>query len=251
MKVIFISPIFCPNDNMFTKNMNSLESAIKYVLPNVKMFVIGGYCAKEEYWTEIYNLQKNSNNKIFKIYKGCINMGKAFYVNKMINYLIKQNYDFDYILTCDSDIIFINDIIHKFKNLKLNNHGIIAANQLENCCHVINKLDIKKVKYDDKVIIFYYSYAGEYIAGGCWFILKNAWIEVDGYRILGVYCSDDMHLLKDIFNKNYKVCICDELTVIHPNEENLSYSKWKRNTSNKKMNLIDAVKDSENFWNNK
>ena len=116
--------------------MNSLESAIKYVLPNVKIFIIGGYCAKEEYWTKIYNLQKNSNNKIFKIYKGSINMGKAYYVNKMINYLIKQNYNFDYILTCDSDIIFINDIIH---NDNLNNDNInndtININIIDNMRH--------------------------------------------------------------------------------------------------------------------
>lgn len=248
MKFIFVSPIFCPNDNMFNRNINSLKSAIKFILPKVETFLLGGFCAKEDYWKSIDEIIKESKSEKIKIYKGKQNKGKAYNVNKMMRYIINKNTQFDYVLTCDSDIIFIDDIIHNFKKLNLDNHGIISPLQLEHCCHLIENLEKKIEIHNDKKITFYYSPEGTYIAGGCWFIKKESWEMVGGYQVLGVYCSDDANLLRDISNRGFKVCICDLLKVIHPHDDFPKYAKWKYKTSLKTMSLDEAIKDSEKFW---
>ena len=249
MKFIFISPVFCPNDYMFERNIKSIESSIKFILPKVEIYLIGGYCAKQEYWEKIETLLNKDNTSI-KIYKGKKNKGKAYNVNKMINYVNLKNIEYDYILTCDSDIIFIEDIIHYFKKLNFDNHGIIALNQLEHSCHIKNNLEKKIELHNGIKIKFYYSPNGTHIAGGCWFIKREAWLMSGGYKVFGVYCSDDATLLKDISNLGFKVCICDNLKVIHPFDNNKEYAEWKYKTSLKILDLEEAIKESDKFWKN-
>lgn len=261
MKVIYIQPIFAPNLEMLFRLIRSVTSFIDYYVKNNYSFkcVFGGYCSKEEYWSMIEILLKyaidnyNMNIIIMRFDK---NYGKAYVVNTMTT---KYLTDEEYIFTADSDIIYIESqpsIIHRLieameysKSINLN-PSLVSLFQEDSNCHILD------ICYEHK-----YYYNGQYghemvchptcaggVAGGCLFISSEFWKLIGGYKVLGVYASDDANIMVDSREKGYNFLLSNSIRCIHPKETNSSYQKWKNETSSKVLSLSDAVNDANLFW---
>ena len=268
--ILYCQPIFAPNIALLNKNLNSINSIYNYLIKyNLNIdsinFCFGGWCINDDYWNIISNkIKELFNIEAIRFEK---NYGKAYVVNKLINFS-QKNINFKYILTLDSDILIdVNEekIFERLIScvglstlLLKKKCGLIALNQSENNAHIIdyiyqnqlivnNGLKIEKIVYSN-------GYSG--IAGGCLFIPLDSWNIVGGYRIMGVYAGDDAYLLVDLYNKNMLILMVDTIKCIHPYETNEQYLKWKGETCQKNQIVVDEnklnelINDTYKFWNN-
>jgi hypothetical protein len=240
MKILVTQPIFIPNEDKLKRNINSIKSfkhiLKKYLLMNLEIDIkIGGWAESDDLWDRfIKNVDDNISYKRFDK-----NYGKSF----IINDLSKNIDDYDYMLTLDSDIVFIdNDPIKRLVKLaeKIPTYtnkpfGFLSLNQEESNCHLIDTLD-KSFKWGNEVVKWAEDGGG--IAGGCLFISKENWKEVGGYREgLKNYDSDDRYFLLDTLKNGMSFGLAESLHVIHPKDDDGEYAKWKLDSVSKNKSI--------------
>jgi len=258
MKFAYVQPIFCPNEEMFTRNELSVNSFYDYYdkLNYDFVCVFGGYCASDDLWDRIYSLIMTRSKGNAKITRFDRNYGKAYVVNKLVSTLE----DCEYFLTADSDIIFKIDEVdivdrlgEAFNVARLRglNPSLIALFQDQHNCHILELCYQNKYYYDGKYqheMICRPNINGG-VAGGCICINKAFWDRVGGYKVLGVYTADDANLMKDSVDNGYHFLLSNSIRCIHPFDNDIEYCNWKRLTCPNSSELMSAVADADKFWN--
>ncbi len=264
---VYIQPVFVPNQEMFEKNITSIQSFIKCCeTNNIKVDCIFGGWGKEEYIEKIVK-ELSSNFKqinILNFIKFDKNYGKAVIVNhlyKCITNTSKKEYT--YILTADSDIIFKADehnFIERLENCvsgieqsRKMPFGMMSLNQLEDCRHLKQVFD-NQISINNEVYMYPNIIGG--IAGGCLFISKRAWDKVGGYRVMGVYSGDDGYLLYDLSVNGFSCGVMKSINIVHPIDNDDEYNKWKDEKLNKCRNengmrysdVSSFITDADVFW---
>ena len=259
-KICVVQPIFCPDEVLLKKNINSIKSQI-----NIKDtrcdFYYAGWCKNESYCNKLDTVI-NEHNPI-KYIKQDKNYGKAYNVNELLKDIPQDKYDM--LITFDSDIIFKdNNFISTIDRIQQNivNIGLLAPNMEEAPCHSCDNFSKMKINND---IITFNDRDGSVgrerncgISGGCLCIDFKIWKQINGYKVMGVYAGEDAQLLNDIASKQRCACIIEDLYIIHPKDENSAYNKWKGETCQRlwkegRCNVTHAKLLSENekansFW---
>lgn len=242
-KICVIQNIFVPDNTTKERSIRSIRS-----LKNVSEYDIYfiGWC-KDEYWDEIK--AELISLKPQKIARKDKNYGKAHNINEMTSTL-----DYDYMLTMDSDIVFLDNVNYYYEIQRMTtieNMAVIAFNQLEGNCHLVDYLTSEKTINDQKYV---WNDTGGGIAGGCLFINFEFWKQIKGYKVMGVYAGDDAYLFMDAKKRNKFFALNTEVSVIHPIETNGEYQKWKievcqrdSNGINKK-DISSQIEESNKFW---
>jgi hypothetical protein len=265
MKVLFTSPIFLPNEEMFNKNYKSISSYVNIFknCPYEYKIVIGGWSINDEYWNKIIDLC-NSLNLNIQIKRFDRNYGKAYVINDLVKSMDNSDY-YDYMLTADSDIIFkeIPNFFERLEDIKIigmrgfsRGFGVVGLMQEEGNCHLIDYLQENSHSYANRYghaeKLVWNNYPGG-IGGGCLFISMINWKKVGGYKVMGVYAGDDAYLLLDTHGQGNSVCLITTLAVIHPWEGNADYQNWKGRVcqaySNPANTLDDnKIEEATNIW---
>lgn len=266
-KIAYVQPIFAPDEMRFQRNMDSLHSMAEYLrtYPTDDVTVMFGGWAADEYWDQIESYIKENfkNLKVLKRFEK--NFGKAFIVNN----LAKSLTDEAFILNADSDIIFDVSEPNLFRRLlecaavsvKARNmpFGMVALNQKGQCCHlpVAEAVKYQYTNSFNQVEVVGFPRGNGGIAGGCIFVNAEVWKHLGGYREMGVYAGDDAYLLIDIYNINHSIQMFKSLAIIHPQENDEIYAKWKfkvcqRDSAGGQGALSDEkIDEAEGFWTEK
>lgn len=244
-KVIFIQPLFVPNDDFLEINKKSVMSCIAYHkqfrFRNIK-FVFGGWCKEDRYWEELKGIIGDFG--ICERFDQ--NYGKAYIVNNLYKKHFNKE---DFLFTLDSDICFdieeydiIRRLIRTANRLPVvtqHQMGMIAVNQKDACCHIFNVMD-NKLEIEGETLVW--SSTGTGVAGGCLFINTKSFDHVGGYRVMGVYAGDDGFLLHDMNRNNFSTMISKTISVIHPSDNttysNKNYIDWKHSNCRKCLTTI-------------
>ena len=249
-QIYLVQPIFCPNDKGFELQYNSIKSLFEFLevsnIPFIKG-VWGGWCKEEWMWEKL--LDDFDINAID--YKR--NYGKAYVVNDLVKRFVTNE---KYILTYDSDIKFDVGELHLFDRLiavadQIENFGLLSLNQKEHNCQLFNHYN-KMLCINEEIMRWCDGGGG--IAGGCLFISTAAWNKIGGYRVMGVYDSDDGFMMVDMHDRKFFAATIETISVIHPWDEiKEGYSKWKSDILHNRRLGKDAgynekLKDAEDFW---
>lgn len=243
MKILVTQPIFLPNEDKLQRNINSITSfkyiLKKYLLLDIKIDIkIGGWAQSDKLWDTFITKLEGLNYDI-SYTRFDRNYGKSYIINK----LSENIHEYDYMLSLDSDIIFIDNnpikrlikLSERISNYSNKSFGFLSLNQEEGNCHLTDILDKsfkwmrEEVKWNDKA-------SG--IAGGCFFTSSDNWIEIGGYRKgLKNYDSDDYYFLIDTFNNNRTYGMVESISVIHPKDNDKKYSEWKLDSATNKKSI--------------
>lgn len=236
----YIQTVFGPNQSQLNRNLRSLQSLDDYLkrYPYDVTAHLGGWCATDELWNQVVDLLNNVGFKhTLKRFQN--NVGKSHTVNTLFDENLRDT-DVEYFLTSDSDICFDADICsYIFERLleipqqiqsQLGREiGMIALNQAQANCHIQSSLNLQFCytnKYGNVEIIKYPSHIGG-IAGGCLFTSTKNWKQVNGYRLINVYGGDDGFYLLDTHLAGRFCGVSDTVSIIHPSDDDVEYSKWK------------------------
>jgi hypothetical protein len=264
-KILFVQPIFCPDQKRTQRNIESVLSIADYFkkFPYENMeIVFGGWARDDEYWNEISSLIKEQFGVESQRFHS--NLGKATIVNKLAS-----GRDYDFMFTMDSDIVFQKFVPSMTQRLvgcaeqieKLRNKpfGLISLNQMGQCCHLENTKknqlefvnNIGNVQYPEKIR---WPDGPSGVAGGCLFLSRQLWDKIGGYKVFGVYAGDDAHLLLDCHTKGFTLQIIDSISIVHPHDDDVEYAKWKGTVCQRdtrtgvKKDISQQVKEAEDFW---
>lgn len=253
--IAYVQPIFCPNEMLFVKNLESVKSFVDYYVKHGYTFkcVFGGYSISDEYFTEISNALAPINNK--EIIRYDKNYGKAYIVND----LATKVSDVEYFLTADSDIKYLpNQPNMMYRLLEAvdftkrigQEAGVIALLQLENNCHIM-ELCTEYVRayvgrHNPECISRPHGASG--MAGGCVFVNNTMWKKIGGYKILGVYAGDDANLMLDCVNSGLRIWLSQSIACIHPADTDPAYSTWKSEQARLAQDLNVAIDSANNFF---
>lgn len=270
-KILLLQPIFCPSEEQFQRNANSLVSLGEYLNTNKVTNVecqFGGWCASNELWNRILViLKKYFPNHEITSFKN--NVGKAVAINFLYKKHVKPSHEF--LISADSDIIFPLSTESMFDRLikasefmtayKKMPTGLIALHQLEHGCHLPSVWEnnyqfvsnVNNKLHNEKII--WPSGAGG-IAGGCLFISRKAWEVIGGYRIMGCYSGDDAYFLLDVAAHGFSWQMSESIPIIHPADSDLLYSQFKvkvcqRDSGASKSDITDQIREAEDFWKNR
>jgi len=273
--ILFTQVIFAPDEARFIRNLNSITSLAlyleKYPLPeNLHItFAFGGCPMNCEYWDILCDTIKDLlKDKTHFVYRYDYNYGKAYIIND-IAFKKLPHYDYDTILSVDSDIVFdiknpdvfsrLYNCIPVVEELKHKPFGVIALNQYEQNCHMQKCFDnlhkfgnITGDKTYDERIVWPNEPSG--IAGGCLFLNRKMFDAVGGYRVMGVYAGDDAYILIDSNNNGFSYQLAHSISIIHPFEDDAEYIKWKNTVcqrdsySGRKEDISKQVHESHDFW---
>ena len=261
----YIQPIFIPDENHLDINIESIKTFGNYIkeFPYDVKCVFGGWAKTPSYWEQVVNtIEENIDpSNIICINQYDDNYGKAHVVMK--EYKNLKDYDFDYFLTADSDIIFPLTTPHLFERLLAiantlesqtkKTMGFIALNQEKIQCHILrllkNKYEALNHKQEKEILL--YGNKSHGIAGGCIFVGRKAWEKVDGYRVKSVYGGHDGWLLHDMWRNKYICAMAEKISIIHPPNKDREYQNFKRemqifNRTHKKLDK--TMKNSAKFW---
>lgn len=269
----YIQPIFIPDETRYCLNERSILSLFSYLnkYPYDVKIVLGGWALTDELWTKINELitTKFIDRKIIlKRYDK--NYGKAHIVNDLVKLTIKENDNFKYFLTADSDMVFDLNTEHIFERLSAvpensqrilgKKFGAAYLNQYEQNCHLPYIYENQYTfvnRYGKKELLVYGKYPGG-MGGGSVFIDKEAWLKIGGYRVMGVYAGDDAYLMIDLNNNNYSYQMIDTVGLIHPLQSDTEYNVWKHKVVHRdsgagknEEQLKIIIEESEEFWKNK
>jgi len=264
-KILFTQTVFAPSKAKTERNLNSVRSLKKYLdkYPYPLDIYFGGFASEEfrKYtFDTIQNLFPDANVSQFDK-----NFGKAYVINKITKMATDSN-NYKYMFTADSDVLFdvtepnvfnrmveCAEFTEKIKNKPF---GLLGINLKEGNCNIIKLLreNVRKFtnSYGQEEEIIWNNYPG-HIAGGGLFISMDAWKEVGGYRVLGVFGSTDAYLLIDMKNKGKTWQLAQNIYIIHPPEKDLQYQIWKRKFLNAgkiltEEELLKKVEEVEEFW---
>lgn len=262
MKIVFMQPLFCPTQEMFERNVRSLESLRdylqKYPIKGQIDFLFSGWGDPVlfEKLTKLIHTFLPATPVTFRDR----NYGKAIVVNDCLkDYFEKNNADF--IFTCDSDIVFdlseqdIFSVAIDVMSHEVTTHmgsrrrlGVIAYNQKEAQCHIHNAFDCCAIINNKHCIKW--ARTGEGIAGGCVCISVPLWKQINGYRPFGVYAGDDGYLMYDCIRVGYLAAVLQTSYVIHPKESNQTYQQWKNQTIKQSghVSYEELFNEATTFW---
>lgn len=238
---IFIQPVFAPTESLKAKNVASLKSLAAYFNKHGKVFdvAIDGWAVDDTYWNEISEVA-SLVNPIY-INRREHNDGKAVIVNSIYDKVVK-NSNYSYILTADSDMIFletVDDMVERLikiskymADMNKKKTGLISLNQLVNTRHytMVYKNVAYMMRFNENKETIVWPDEPFGIAGGALFIPKDVWEEVGGYRKMGVYAGDDAYILQDIASKGYGYYMAKDIAMLHPHDNDEDYVKWKNYT---------------------
>ena len=265
--ILYCQPIFAPDLIRLNKNMDSLESFYNYLKHNNLNIncTFGGWCINDEYW----NIISAKIVELFKInpVRFDKNYGKAYVVNSLLE-TAQLKFNFKYILTADSDIMFDINEPNIFERLitcvglsectRLLPVGVIGLNQTINNLHdpIIYENSIElNTKYGKEKLVYPIGHGG--IAGSCIFITLEGWRKTGGYRLMGVYAGDDAYLLMDLINNGFSIQMAHTINCIHPLEKDVNYNNWKYLVCQRdqvvlsNIGLKDKIEEADEFWSNK
>lgn len=261
MNLAYVQPIFAPNQELLERNIASIESFFNYYKKNGYSFrcIFGGYAANDELWLQIESKIKELSEKAgiaAIIRRFSQNYGKAYVVNSLVTSFVTE----DYFLTADSDIQFdenqpdmILRLFEAFKHAKqiYLTPSLISLNQEQNNCHLLGHCYQNKYEYDGELgrEMICRPDGGGGVAGGCLFVSTAFWRKVGGYKVLGVYASDDATLMLDSYSNGYHFFMADTIKCIHPFEDNAEYLEWKGRVCPESAPLEEAMKKANSFWN--
>ena len=272
MNIVFLQQTFFPGGDMSDLSIASIKSFYDYITkyyPTTPVrFVLGGWAANSEEWDKLTGVafRKPENCKLY-LKRFDHNFGKAYIVNNLFG---EQNFFIeDFFLTADSDIRFDLNVPNIFDRLTEGTErlagilkapcGVLAANMTEGNCHLFNEVDHEffwdSEKYGQESLLTMKGVGG--IAGGCLYVSRSAFADVQGYQVRSVYGPDDARLFPDMYRKGYCFGIMKSVTVIHP-ESSLtrsgSHNHWKvtnaqgadKATFNKPFE--ESVAEAELYW---
>jgi hypothetical protein len=240
---LVIQPIFIPAPDKAERYFNSIYSLGKYFNKFYKddnriLFAFGGWCFNNEYWQKAESIIK----EYFPL-APCIryerNVGKAIIVNELSK---QYNWGQPYLMSVDSDIIFpeytpwlwdrLDRMFKISEEIRKIPVGVIGLQQDENGVHYAsiydNQFEYKSThhgKVFDERIVWPNIRGG--IGGGCLAISMALWQKIGGYRVMGVYSSDDGKILQDARRNNFSIQVSDSIAIIHPKEDDPEYLRWK------------------------
>jgi len=268
MSITYVQPIFAPDERRLERNLNSLCSFGDYskTFPGVNQVLLGGWSPNEEYWGRIRaTIGEKFRHVPHKIIKFDRNYGKAVVVNELSKQIDPRN---KFMLTADSDILFTQDTPNMFARLvhavstmtiaKKREVGMIGLNQLGQNCHLPNCYENQHTYNSphfagtEKIV---WPNGGGGIAGGCLLFNLAAWRKIGGYRVMGCYAGDDAYSLIDLLNAGYSIQLADTIGIIHPQENDEEYAKWKvmvcqRDSGSARPNIDAQIAEAEEFWKN-
>ncbi len=168
------------------------------------------------------------------------NVGKGIAINN-----VASKYDFDYIISMDSDMICIdsnwllnmvkayirynrNPYRNSKKNYEPRYLGSLCTNQRGATAHLIKKTDPKVLSIKPSPELTIVSpLDGAGVAGGVLMSDSETWKMIGGYNGGRLFAADDGHFHGDCFRYNRLVGYLDEVYFYHPYELNDDYRKWK------------------------
>lgn len=267
MSIIYIQPIFAPDEKRLNRNLDSIVSFANYIkkYPYDGLDIVLGGWAREEFWDKIRETVNEHLGRDIIVKKFDKNCGKAVVVNTIYKSLTKK---YEYLLTADSDIIFLEDQPHMFERLVEVSHkssalrkrkfGMIALNQQGQNCHLPDHVYQNRRqyqgKYGEEEIVWPNGHGG--IAGGCLFTTTACWESTKGYRVMGVYAGDDAFFLIDAISKGFTIQMFESLAIRHPLDDDPEYNRWKYKTcqttpGQRKGNIDQQINDANAFWDNR
>lgn len=235
-KRFFIQPIFAPNAELLSINLESITSVADYFdFNNYNVScVFGGYVDSDAYWNELESLISGRFKK-YSIKRFDKNYGKAYVINELVS--MSGMCVTDSFLSADSDINFIKeteDIYGRLENLSMvlsdtlgKKFGVIALEQVVNSCHLYNHIsETVKVQCDGKHETILHSGGGG-IAGGCMYTSMESWTVIDGYEKSSIYGGNDgLYFLKNV-RLGFFVCLAKDIGIVHNQYKNIDYHEWK------------------------
>ncbi|CAG7581316.1 MAG: putative dolichol monophosphate mannose synthase [uncultured marine phage] len=260
MRVLYVQPIFIPSEYMLERNLRSVRS-ISNILKNnsddIEVEIrLAGWSLTDDLWDRfVSEVVKQRYSKI-KIERYDKNFGKAYCVNK----LSEEIDNYDYMLSADSDIVFMDipnmlsrlgSMARKVSNFTGKDFGMFALNQAEHNCHMVNDLN-ESFEFEEERVVWN-NYPG-FIAGGCIFTSKDNWKKCGGYKEMGVYAGDDAYFLIDTNKNGNTFGMIESISVIHPLDDNKEYAKWKGTVCQRDTNGVDdslnndQIKEATEFW---
>lgn len=275
--ILYVQPIFVPDQMRLDRNKNSIESFGRYIKSqgtgNIPLVVLmGGWARTDALWDEIVKCCKENISETFSPIRFDKNFGKAVVVNNLVKAAQNAQAAYDYILTADSDMLFAPEVKMLFIRLlgaanqvtetKKIPFGYISLNQKGAGCHwpvcyeniITYTATIGDMVFNEKMV---WPKNPSGMAGGCLFISRVAWEAVNGYRVLGCYAGDDAYFLVDIATKGFSYQMSDSIYVVHPPEDDVEFAKWKVKVCSRdshtgsKANLDAQIKEADDFWNSR
>ena len=256
MKILFCQPIFIPDENLKKKNFDSIKSLI-YILQNKPEnyeieFKIQGWVKKDKDWEDLKDLIKSLNFRI-EYERLDHNFGKSYVINK----IIKETSFQDYIFTCDSDIVFLENqnylkrLIECLEIYPEKERGLVAPYISDGTCHLYSHLYYQgkyQGEHGEETVVFNKDLPGG-VAGGCFLIYGKTWEEIKGYKLVGTWGGEDGILMSEMFKKNFCTVVLKTVSIFHPLDiPGEKYRPWKNKRINnfKVTNSIeDLIKESE------
>jgi len=273
--IVFIQPIFAPDEGISERNVNSLQSIKNYIDVNGLdgcnvQVIIGGWARTDALWQKMVAKCKEVFGATYEPIRFDKNYGKAIVVNKLYEVARKNGVNPDFLFTCDSDILFQPEQKHMFLRLvAAANHltevkkipfGMISLNQLSGNCHwpvcyqnqITYTMSVNATEKFEEKMVWPNTPSG--IAGGCLFLSRAFWDTVGGYKVFGVYSGDDAYLLLECGKRGWSYQMADTISIIHPNENDAEYSAWKHKVCGRdmmsgfKQNIDNIIQEADAFW---
>lgn len=275
-EMVYVQPVFCPSRGQTDLNLNSLISLAEYIKSQEQGsflrfdVVLGGWCINDQYWQEIADVcdkhfPADWNISLKKFDK---NYGKAFVVNYLMNKYLPEHPETKYIMTCDSDMVMLQDQRYLFQRgilacqvasqVRKQKTGLVAFNQAEDNCHWVQHMDMRApYKINelgiDEMLSWPSSKCG--IAGGAWIISRDAWDAVGGYNVGNqAYHGDDGLLLRSVQEAGFTANVLFSCSIKHPKQEDKEYIEWKKMAMKEVWDSYDQkkrdsnIEASETFW---
>jgi len=263
-------PIFIPAADKAQRYIDSITSLGEYMrkyYPTDRRisFAFGGWCFDDEFWgVAAATIKEYFPDAPCVRYKE--NKGKAVIINDLSRQFL---YDNPYLISVDSDILFpfytpymfdrLDIMFQMSQKIRKTPPGVIGLKQDENGVHYQS---VYSNQYEYETAIHGVNYRERFvwpnirggIGGGCLLINAELWKKIGGYRVMGVYSSDDGKLLLDARNNGYSIQVSDSISIIHPIEDDPTYGVWKRRVcqattrTGVKADITQQIKEADDFW---
>lgn len=225
--MIYVQPIFVPNEKMFDRYAASLNSLKDYLNWDVKL-VTGGWCPDDEMWRRIESELTDLGIEV-ELVRFDANYGKAYFVNTLYDAVKKMREK--YFFTADSDMVFEDAIFDKLPRLASDVYqtfgtiGMLSLQQTQHCCHVVTDDWKRYVLETGSRVLVPPTTSG--LAGGAMYVSTVAWEKIGGYRVLNVYGGNDGWYLNDCGYHKFWYGLAEDLKMTHPFDDDDKYVNWK------------------------
>ena len=268
--ILYIQPIFVPDEERFEQNKNSLISFGRYLkkYPYDVKCIFGGWTSNDKWWEKICKVIKDNipSDMALESIRFDRNYGKAYVVNNL--YEKSKTLDFKFFLSVDSDIIFsitTNNLFERLYDVGVESPSIIkrpfgfaVLQQTGNCRHRLTNVNQYYIKnrFNAQEVLLQPSHPSG-LGGGSLFISRKFWDKIGGYKVMGVYAGDDAYLIHDAYLAGYSYQLAFHISVLHPHTRDAEYDEWKHNLlhngsyDGKNRDMLELIQDiqvHDEFW---